>query len=369
MQTVPDNANDGQEPTTEYFARIPYKLFEARESGQITPSMFVAMLWCYRWADWATGSVEKMCAERLVWATDGESARRTFQEALHSLAEAHWIVSHCPRGGTRPYRVDICNYVALIGARKGQILNPSDIKTWRKPRKGVRAGNGTPSAQGVRADTAHPDGEHNGEANGEPSAPTMRVFTENTTRDSSGDFGSRDSREIPSPIYTGAKIETPKPALPPQTSDMVANLKTFIRMEAREHPEGIPTHKLARLRQGFIDDANAVAIPYKTACELYEATIRPFIQPTLPPPITPKPEPLPDASLDDLLAALRHAPANTAELVETLYHIRYDGNIYNARQSEGCRKVTAGIDKLRRRRYRIESRGPSSLEKKWVLTE
>ena len=68
------NENRAQEPNppTEYFARIPYAVFDARENGELTPSMFLAMVWLFKWADWSSGSVEKMCAERLVWATEGE---------------------------------------------------------------------------------------------------------------------------------------------------------------------------------------------------------------------------------------------------------------------------------------------------------
>jgi len=270
-----EQSQEPNEPTAQLFARIPYALFEARERGAITPSMFLAMLWCYRWADWSTGSIEKMCAERLVWATDGESARRTFQEALHGLAEAGWIVSHCPRGGTRPYRVDICNYVALSGALKGQVLNPSEIKGWRKPKKHVRAGNRAPSAQGVRVD----DGEHNGE----PSAPTMRVKKEKDMRDSSRDFSPRDSpRKAVSepPLIKPKKSQTAAPGYPPQTEEIVLRLKFNLQRCQNEHPgQPIPVTTLYQLRKSFLDETNAAGIGFPAAPALFERVLREFQSP------------------------------------------------------------------------------------------
>jgi hypothetical protein len=368
---------------TEYFARIPYSLFDARESREITPSMFLAMLWLYKWCDWSTGSVEKMCAERLCWATDDEVARRTFQEALHSLVEAGWIISHCPRRGSRPYRVDICNYVALSGAHKGKVLNPSDIKAWRKPRKGVRADNRAGSAQGVRADAAQGDGIINGVTNGEPSAPTMRESIENITRGSSGDFGSRDL-DSDSPVYIGAKTETAK--TPELVAKLIAleraELQNSLRWELERSVEKKRTVNFEQCFQSHRDSFNSLGLTLPEIVQIQKdalaAVLNPPPKPTpeirIPVPVIPEqpaPPPLPDVSKDEVLDALRSNATglSSAELVLKFYGIAYPNGNYNSRYYDAHSLIIAAIQKLRRRHHKIVSHGPSSLEKKWVLTE
>lgn len=280
--------NQGQEPSTEYFARIPYTVFDARESGELTPSMFLAMVWLFKWADWSTGRVEKMCAERLVWATEGEFEKRTFEEALQNLKKAGWILSHHKQGSKRPYRVDICNYVALSGAQKNQILNPSDIKTWRSTQ--------TNAPRGRRADSAQTGrGEHrevNREVNGSPSATTMRVSTENTTRDSSGD-SSGDSE--PSLIVTEKTAAAEN--FPPQIREVVDWLCQGLRSAAfRSKPKAIPIEDIEYFRETFLKKTNALIIPFLPAIELFEQTVREFLypgKPTEPNPI-PKHDDMPD---------------------------------------------------------------------------
>jgi hypothetical protein len=115
----------------EYFARIPYALYDALEKDEITLTMFAVMIWLYKWADWSIGTVRKACAERLMWATDGTIAKRTLQQAIHDLHVSGLITCHRKGGSKKPYKVTINNYLALSGARKGSVINPSEIKSWR----------------------------------------------------------------------------------------------------------------------------------------------------------------------------------------------------------------------------------------------
>ena len=115
----------------EYFARIPYALYDALEKDGITLTMFAVMTWLYKWADWSTGTVRKACAERLMWATNGTIAKRTLQQAIHDLHVSCLITCHRKGGSKKPYKVTINNYLALSGARKGSVINPSEIKSWR----------------------------------------------------------------------------------------------------------------------------------------------------------------------------------------------------------------------------------------------
>jgi hypothetical protein len=351
------NKNSSQEPspiTESYFARVPYTLFDARESGEITPSMFLAMLWLYKWADWSTGSVPKMCAERLVWATDAEVARRTFQEALYSLAEAGWIISHCPRRGSRPYRVDICNYVALSGAHKGKVLNPSEIKVWRKPRKGVRAGNRAVSAQGDGVDAAQGDravsGEANGEANGEASAPTMRDTTENHTRDSS-ETSSEPSKTLASePCFYAADLQR-----------LTAENQEWLRMEQKEIQSGKrhgPLFDADNYRK-FETECKAIGVPWGKEIETaWQEVIRPFQ--------TPPPAPKPAAP-----QATHHGPSQT--VLASLTDAGENGmtsrdlatKVYGTTNATG--KILCLVANLRKKHFNIVLTGTDHYARRFVL--
>jgi hypothetical protein len=81
-----------------FFAAIPYDVFDAYEKGDISPVQFTVMVWLHRWSDWGTGRVRKVSAARLTWATAEGWSERTFQRALHDLHAMGWIVSGCKAG-------------------------------------------------------------------------------------------------------------------------------------------------------------------------------------------------------------------------------------------------------------------------------
>ena len=121
------------QPAESFFARIPYEVFEAAERGQLTATMFFSLVWLYKWADWSSGIVRNFTASRLVWASNAERGARTYERAIRNLVKGGWIVSHHRPGSKIHYSLMLSNYLALIGSRKGQILNQREIKDWRDP--------------------------------------------------------------------------------------------------------------------------------------------------------------------------------------------------------------------------------------------
>lgn len=116
----------------EDFAIIPYHLFDAQRDGEITQSMFQAMLFLHKWANWNTGVVRKVRATRMEEENgEGGYKARTFQKALQHLEEAGYIKSGHKQGSKKSYPVTINNYRALMGALKDQVLNPCEITDWR----------------------------------------------------------------------------------------------------------------------------------------------------------------------------------------------------------------------------------------------
>jgi hypothetical protein len=334
--------NSGQEatpPITEYFCRLPYSVFDSRESGELTPSMFLAMVWLFKWADWSSGSIEKMCAERLVWATEGEFEKRTFEEALQNLQKAGWIHSHHKQGSKRPYRVDICNYVALSGAQKNQILNPSEIKTWRSMQPKAPRGRRAESAQIGRAD----DREVNREVNGSPSATTMRDTTENNTRDSSETSSKTLASE---PRFYTADLQK-----------LIRENQQWLRMKQDEIQSG--------KRHGPLIDADpdtwrefkmqckAIGVPWQEIDTAWREVIRPFQ--TAPPAPAPKPV-RPQTSASSLTPK---QVANFLAYARSIgwNHIDIKGHVQAKYKVRGVKNLSlAQFDELRRHVERISQR-------------
>jgi hypothetical protein len=114
------------------FAIIPYDLYEDLANGEITLSMFEAMILLHKWADWETGTVRKVRAGRLSTAMgDHGPAARTFQRALKNLHDSGRIYSHHVPGSRSWYKIDINNYTALSGALKDTVLRPTELKDWK----------------------------------------------------------------------------------------------------------------------------------------------------------------------------------------------------------------------------------------------
>jgi hypothetical protein len=166
----------GESENHAYFIRIPYDLDDALECGKLTPCMYLVMIKLYRWADWSTGVVRKVSADRLVWATNGAYKKRTFQLALHYLDKARYISSGCVQGRNGFYPVTINNYLALSGAQAGSVLSPCKLKDWRD------------SDKISCTDNCEADREAKGEADCEAIAPTTRVLPENLPESLARDF-------------------------------------------------------------------------------------------------------------------------------------------------------------------------------------
>ncbi len=113
----------------EFDVRIPELLLEQLQRGEITVSMYVTMSLLYKWANWKTGRVQRVCASNLVHATQGAYSDRTYQEAMRRLEEMGWITRHMTPGSRKWYPVTIHNYKWADDAGKIHILNPKELKT------------------------------------------------------------------------------------------------------------------------------------------------------------------------------------------------------------------------------------------------
>jgi hypothetical protein len=131
-------------PHDNHFARIPYALFDARMRGEITGLMFNIMGLIHRWADWNTGVVRNMSAERIhKWLGDDEEdvpCERTIQRHMQGLVEAGWLLSDYRKGSKRPYSVTITNYMPPDADQDADQdadkypLNKREIKHWMDTR-------------------------------------------------------------------------------------------------------------------------------------------------------------------------------------------------------------------------------------------
>lgn len=126
--------------------RIPDALVQQMMNGEITCSMLVTMVILYKWSNWDTGIVRRVCASSLHHASGEAYSVRTFQDALLRLEKIGWITRQIIAGSHKWYPVLIHNYkwVGACGdpkccpkpeqgdsgesARKVHILNPKNIK-------------------------------------------------------------------------------------------------------------------------------------------------------------------------------------------------------------------------------------------------
>jgi hypothetical protein len=343
LQNLADNIaeeNQSQEeqsqPVTDYFARVPYAIFDARQNDELTGSMFITMVWLYKWADWSTGVIRRFDASRLEAATCGEFTQRTFEWAVQKLVVAGWLRSGHVRGSRKPFAVTICNYVALSGARKNKILNPSTIKSWRDSESADCADD--------CADVAVNDGADVGAEIGADVAT-------NNTRDQR-DFVSRDfpepnenlkekegerNRTAPQnpPATSGSRNSNVQTQLPPQTVEIVKHLKNYLAsLTLQFEPNPIPQPYMAQIRKSFLKDTDSIGVPFKQAVELYEQTVRASLTPAAPAP--PKPKPLEGIELKnalvDTLTEAGEEGRGTTELVQALFFIaKGDRDFYKKR--------------------------------------
>jgi hypothetical protein len=110
------------------FAIIPYELYDDLANGEITLSMFQALILLHKWADWGTGVVRKVRASRMEQASGEHGpAARTFQRALKNLHDSGRITSYHVAGSRSWYKIAINNFTALSGALKDTVSDRSRI--------------------------------------------------------------------------------------------------------------------------------------------------------------------------------------------------------------------------------------------------
>lgn len=151
---------------------------------------------------------------------------------------------------------------------------------------------------------------------------------------------------------------------PPETAQIIEHLETMLRSYSQEFPnQPIPIHKLTRLRKLFLDDTNALGIPFPAAPELFEATLRKFLNPAPATPPTPEPQPHSVArgqAQKLTLAHLRQATngLSSAELAVTIF----GEETYKNRD-----RIVGVIASLRRAGHRIQTVGSDNHRKRFVL--
>lgn len=116
----------------EFDVRIPDVLIQQMMDGEITAAMLVTMTILYKWSDWNTGKVRRVCASSLYMASQKAFSERTFSEALRKLEWMRWITRKLVAGSTKWYPIIIHNYKWVDDAGKVHILNPTDVKVYDK---------------------------------------------------------------------------------------------------------------------------------------------------------------------------------------------------------------------------------------------
>jgi len=90
---------------------IPPTVYDALRRGWITPLMFLILALLHSWADYNSGMVRSVSAERILYALGNQDAdKRTIQRAMKSLRETGWFLWDYIKGHKRPYNVTLTNY-------------------------------------------------------------------------------------------------------------------------------------------------------------------------------------------------------------------------------------------------------------------
>jgi hypothetical protein len=149
---------------------------------------------------------------------------------------------------------------------------------------------------------------------------------------------------------------------------------------ARKHPnQNIPVFELEDLRKEFLEQTNALGIPFPEAPQLYEKVVREFLnptpakptpKPTPPPPPKPAPRTLRNTPIDDdLLAALSKSPSghSSGELAEILFGIAEATRLQDDAFYHATTRVVTTVARLRKKGYRIITAGTVAKLKRYVL--
>jgi len=160
------------------YTNLPGWLTADLFSGKITNKMFNVMVWLFYRANFKTGVVKRVSADRIraeQWADDREADRpseRTVQECLWRLDKCGYISSAHVQGQRGSYSVTIKNYPAVMiddkGAVSYKVIHPTETIDWHdlpKQRCGDKAPDLCPEASG----------DASGDASGEASAYTTVV--------------------------------------------------------------------------------------------------------------------------------------------------------------------------------------------------
>lgn len=203
----------------EYDVRIPDALIQQMMEGEITAAMLLTMCVLYKWANWSTGEVRRVCASSMCYATGKAYSERTFSECLRKLEWMRWITRHMVTGSTKWYRVTIHNYKTTDDAGKVHIINPSDIDVYDKFPEGrcdeasdERSDEG--SWEGSDEGSDRHESEHEPEPKSENESSLEPDGVSKSVSQQAGDSGLRPSSSSEDQEETSTPTELPSEGKP-----------------------------------------------------------------------------------------------------------------------------------------------------------
>lgn len=132
------------------FTRIPQKVTDALQQGDINPTQFIILVLLHLWANHRTGRVDSFCAERVCRALHIDTTRRAnvvaMRRQIAGLRAMGWFRWDYAKGSKRPYHIWIHNFVIYLGSdavpddvlgtvpeelAAGTILYPCEIRSYQ----------------------------------------------------------------------------------------------------------------------------------------------------------------------------------------------------------------------------------------------
>lgn len=133
----------------EYYTKVPNRLYDDVKEGNITHDMFTILIWLYRRADYSSGKVKMVTAERIraeMWGNSRKvPATQTIRDSLRLLNEHGYICSYHKAGHSGSYPVRINNYEVTSKDAAGDVtnavLNPTVTTGWQDDPESCRCDN------------------------------------------------------------------------------------------------------------------------------------------------------------------------------------------------------------------------------------
>ena len=175
---------------------------------------------------------------------------------------------------------------------------------------------------------------------------------------------SQDSPATTTPPAAKGLSSKPQYDYPTQTQSIVEDLKLWLRGFADKYAGSIPVWKMKECREHFLEETDALAIPFQPAISLYERTVRESLNPAPAKP-TPQPTAKPTPVIDQVYAALASHPQGLSvpSLVAIVFNIPVKpkskiGQVFihgpeSKHYYQVSSAVKAAVARLRKKHYNI----------------